>query len=51
MYIDGKVYKTYPKIDPSKSKEEVSTLFIDTLVMSNLYLKGLGGIHQLVATC
>jgi len=43
IYIDDRLFKTYPKIDLSKSKEQISTLFIDSLMMSNLYLKGLGG--------
>jgi DNA-directed RNA polymerase beta' subunit len=41
--IEEKVYSHYPKIDLSMSKEEISTSFIDTVNMSNLYLKGLGG--------
>lgn len=43
MYIGDKVYKHYPVIDLNKSPQEVSSMFIDTLTMSNLYLQGLGG--------
>ena len=43
MYIGEKIYKHYPKIDLTKDNNEISTMFVDTLTMSNLYLQGLGG--------
>ena len=46
IHIGDAIYKNYPLIELDKSKEEISTLFIDTLVMSNLYLKGLGGDYD-----
>lgn len=46
MYVGNRVYEHYPKIDLTKSKQEVSTSFIDTVRMSNLYLKGLGGDYD-----
>jgi hypothetical protein len=42
MKIGSRFYPYYPVIDPSLKPEQVATLFTDTLVMSNLYLKGLG---------
>lgn len=41
--ISGKVYKNYPIIPTNISKIESSTLFRDSLSISNLYLRGLGG--------
>lgn len=41
--INGKLYPFYPVIDLGMSSNEVSTKFIDTLTMSNLYLAALGG--------
>lgn len=46
VYINGRLYENYPKIDLSKSKSEVSVKFVDTAVLSNLYLKGLGGDYD-----
>lgn len=46
VYINGHVYPRYPLIDLSKSKNDVAISFLDTLVMSNLYLKGLGGDYD-----
>ena len=46
MTVGDHVYDTYPKIDLNTKKENISSLFIDTLVMSNLYLKGLGGDYD-----
>lgn len=42
MKIGSRYYPHYPVIDPTLKPEQVATLFIDTLIMSNLYLKGLG---------
>ena len=41
--INGKFYPHYPVIDPNMPTSMVSTSFIDTLNLSNLYLQGLGG--------
>lgn len=41
--IDGILYKNYPYIDLSKSVDDVSTMFIDTVAMSNLFLSALNG--------
>ena len=46
MKTDGKEYEAYPNIDLSFDKSTVSTYFLDTVVMSNLYLKGLGGDYK-----
>lgn len=43
MFVGGKVYKNYPKIDLNMPKEKVFVAFNDTVTMSNLYLTGLGG--------
>lgn len=43
VVINETVYKNYPDIDLSMPKEKVSSYFVDTIVMSNVYLKGLGG--------
>lgn len=42
MKIGSRFYPFYPIINTNASKEEVSTMFIDTLSMSNAYLSGLG---------
>lgn len=41
--INDVVYPYYPIIDPTLSEEEISTQFIDTLEISNLYLDAIGG--------
>lgn len=46
VYINGKVYHKYPKIDITKSKKEVALSFVDTVTMSNLMLKGLDGDYD-----
>lgn len=46
VFINGTVYKHYPYIDLSKSKDAISTSFHDTVTMSNLMLKGLGGDYD-----
>lgn len=43
VMINKVLYKKYPVIDPKLPPSKVSTLFIDTVTLSNLYLKGLGG--------
>lgn len=44
--INGKVYLHYPVIDSSLSEAEVTASFIDTVSMSNLYLKEIGGDYD-----
>lgn len=46
MYVGGKLYPNYPKVDLEMPKERVSVSFIDTVTMSNLYLHGLGGDYD-----
>ena len=41
VYIDGTVYKHYPKIDLDAPPEKVATMFTDTIQMSNVHLDGL----------
>lgn len=43
VFINGTVYQHYPYIDLNKNKQSISTSFHDTVTMSNLLLKGLGG--------
>lgn len=43
VYFNGKVYEYYPVIDLTKTSDQVATSFVDTVSMSNVYLKGLGG--------
>ena len=43
LEVEGKFYPNYPVIDLSLSTNKVSTLFIDTVTMSNLFLDALGG--------
>lgn len=44
--VNDKVYQNYPVIDLSLSPEKVSTMFIDTVTMSNLFLDALGGDYD-----
>lgn len=44
--INSKFYKHYPHIDLEMSTSRVSTMFVETLNISNLYLKGLGGDYD-----
>lgn len=46
VYIDDRVYPTYPIVDLSLSTQEISTRFADTATMSNLYLAGLGADYD-----
>jgi len=46
VFINGTVYKHYPKIDLSTNKSKTSISFHDTVSMSNLLLKGLGGDYD-----
>lgn len=43
LEVDGRFYPNYPVIDLSLSADRISTLFIDTVTMSNLFLDALGG--------
>lgn len=44
--IGSTVYPYYPIINTKMPDEDVSTQFVDTVTMSNLYLQGLGGDYD-----
>lgn len=46
MYVGGKMYSHYPKVEINMPKDKLSINFIDTVTMSNLYLAGLGGDYD-----
>jgi hypothetical protein len=46
MKVGDMVYPYYPVINMKLSQMDVSTQFIDTVTMSNLYLHGLGGDYD-----
>lgn len=46
VMINDRVYPNYPDIDVTMKKEQVAISFLDTVVMSNVYLKGLGGDYD-----
>lgn len=46
IYVDGKYYPFYPKIREKDIKQNTSDKFIDTLMISNLMLKGLSGDYD-----
>ena len=46
LEVEGKFYPNYPVIDTSLSTDKISTLFIDTVTMSNLFLDALGGDYD-----
>lgn len=46
VLINGKIYMHYPIIDCSMSPSEVTSQFIDTVSMSNLYLDAIGGDYD-----
>ena len=46
MLVNGRVYKWYPDIDLSLTKDQVANNFIDTMRFSNSYLKGLDGDYD-----
>jgi len=46
VFINNTVYTHYPKIDLNMSKDDVSTSFIDTVRLSNLYFAGLSGDYD-----
>jgi len=41
--INGTLYPRYPVIEPDLTQEKVSTLWVDSLTLSNLYLDAIGG--------
>jgi hypothetical protein len=43
MYVGENFYKYYPKFTEEDIGKDTSNMFIDTCVMSNLYLIGMGG--------
>ena len=47
MKVNGKEYDAYPNIDLNMSKSDVSTYFLDTVTMSNVYLDMIGGDYKL----
>ena len=46
MYIDGIYYRHYPKIRIEDIYSDSGNKFIDTMQISNLYLKGMGGDYD-----
>lgn len=44
--IGEKEFEMYPHIDLNFDNKKVSTYFLDTVTLSNLYLKGLGGDYD-----
>lgn len=46
MYVNGKVYKHYPVIDPNADEITVSRAFIDTILVPNLSLAGYHGDYD-----
>lgn len=46
IYFNDKLYKYYPKIRKEDIYTDTSNRFVDTLRMSNLYLKAMGGDYD-----
>ena len=46
MYFNDQFYQYYPKIEDKDIGSNTSNSFIDTLIISNLYLKGMGGDYD-----
>lgn len=46
VYVNGQYYRWYPKIRESDIGKNTSNKFIDTLCLSNLHLKGMGGDYD-----
>lgn len=46
VYVNGEYYRWYPRIREEDIGKNTSNLFIDTLCLSNLHLKGLGGDYD-----
>ena len=43
MIVNNTFYKYYPKIRQEDIGKNTSNMFVDTMQISNLYLKGIGG--------
>ena len=46
VYVDGKLYRWYPRIRKEDIGSNTSNKFIDTLNICNLLLKGIGGDYE-----
>lgn len=46
VVLDGVIYKHYPKIRKEYIGIDTSNMFVDTMNMSNLYLKSIGGDYD-----
>lgn len=46
MQIGDRYYPYYPVVDINASQDDVSTRFVDTVTMDNVYLKGIGGDYD-----
>lgn len=46
VYVGGQYYRWYPKLREKDIGTNTSDIFIDTLCLSNLHLKGLGGDYD-----
>ena len=46
VLLNGKIYKTYPIVDPDAPKDVVARSFSDTVTMSNMYLSALNGDYD-----
>lgn len=46
VYINGEFYKFYPKIREHEIRKPTKNKFVDTMQISNLYLKGNGGDYD-----
>ena len=46
VYVNGNYYRWYPIIREKDVSSNTSQKFIDTLRISNLYLKGMGGDYK-----
>lgn len=46
MTINGKFYKTYPKVDLKMSPTEVASQFVDTVRFQNIFLKAMNGDYE-----
>ena len=46
MYVNGRLYKHYPVINPFEKEENVARSFIDTISVANVHLAGLHGDYD-----
>lgn len=46
MYVDGTYYQFYPKIEFKDLMKSTSNKFVDTMQISNLYIKGMGADYD-----